>query len=264
MQNLHIHINIGDFISGFNSGDNTISLKMSDFLSGYSAGNEPYGFGLLRKAIKEYETEHDIDGKDSKQYMPFFRDYQCRLIGPEIIPFSLSFFEDESVALKLCDGKNAAGVILSVDYSELAQQALVENMFLIKCKYDIDENKTYLKEQLKREYGKVFFDSENTGFSPDSHFFSLLCNACLNIGKPEDSYCKEWRIVSMQEPDNAIYILSDSNIKAASIFSLPVDAIKKIRIVPDYKENPSLYSTLIGWMKKYRLSPETTLEGLLE
>lgn len=264
MQNLHIYINIEDLISGFNPESNTISLKMHDFLSDYSAGNEPYGFSLLRQTIKEYETENNISLNDSKQSMPFFRDYQCRLIGPEVTPFSLSLFEDESTAMKQCYGNNKSGVIISIDYSELAQQALMENMFLIKCKYDVDENKTYLKEQLKREYDKVFFDSENTGFSPDSRFFSLLCNACLNIDKPENADFKEWRIVTMSEPENAIYILGDNNIKTASIFPLPVDAIKKIRLVPDYQNNTALYSTLIGWMKKYRLSPETKLEGLLE
>ncbi len=264
MQNLYIYINIEDLISGFNSDSNIFSLRMSDFLSDYSANNEPYGFGLLRQTIKEYEAENNIDLKVSKQSMPFFRDYQCRLIGPEITPFSLSLFEDEPTAMKQCYGNNKPGVVISIDYSELAQQALMENMFLIKCKYDVDENKTYLKEQLKREYDKVFFDSENTGFSPDSRFFSLLCNACLNIDKPENTDFKEWRIVTMSEPENAIYILGNNNIKAASIFPLPVDAIKKIRLVPDYQNNTALYSALIGWMKKYRLSPETKLEGLLE
>ena len=69
-------------------------LVLSDLL--YEHGvlqPEPFGLQGIRKVIEVYEQSLSLGESSSKKEMPFFREHQLRLIGPELVPFSCSLYE---------------------------------------------------------------------------------------------------------------------------------------------------------------------------
>ena len=68
-------------------------------------------------------------------------------------------------------------LVLELDYQSLGELCLFENYSLLSCKYEKEPILNHFTAQLEKEYDTFFFDEEHTGFTPDSCFFSMLCNA---------------------------------------------------------------------------------------
>ena len=88
-------ISIPDFLSTCKEMEHKpcFELVLSDLL--YEHGvlqPEPFGLQGIRKVIEVYEQSLSLGESSSKKEMPFFREHQLRLIGPELVPFACSLF----------------------------------------------------------------------------------------------------------------------------------------------------------------------------
>ena len=171
-------ISIPDFLSTCQEMEHKpcFELVLSDLL--YEHGvlqPEPFGLQGIRKVIEVYEQSLSFEESSSKKEMPFFREHQLRLIGPELVPFSCSLYEEST---SFTPAQN--DLWISLDSEDLIDLCLGENLSLVCCKYDENEMQETFEPLLKQEYDKILFDEENTGFLPGSRFVSLLYK------KPDD------------------------------------------------------------------------------
>lgn len=191
--------------------------------------------------------------------MPFFREHQLRLIGPELVPFSCSLYEGST---SFTPAKN--DLWISLDSKDLIDLCLGENLSLVCCKYDENEMQETFEPLLKQEYDKILFDEENTGFQPGSRFVSLLYKALFEWRPAVEQPRKEWRITSLNTPEEADYRWNGTTLKPMKAIQVPASYIRQIEIYPDYQQEPALYTALIGALKKVGLVPELLLTGLVE
>ena len=112
--------------------------------------------------------------------------------------------------------------------------------------------------QLEKEYDTFFFDEEHTGFTPDSRFFSMLCNACLEVKQPSSVGDKEWRLASLQATDEVLYRYEHGNLIPYVPISMPVDCLKRVYL-EDFRRQPLLFGTLNGFLKSKGLPAEQLL-----
>lgn len=191
--------------------------------------------------------------------MPFFREHQLRLIGPELVPFSCSLYEEST---SFTPAQN--DLWISLDSEDLIDLCLGENLSLVCCKYDENEMQETFEPLLKQEYDKILFDEENTGFLPGSRFVSLLYKALFEWRPAIEQPRKEWRITSLNTPEEADYRWNGTTLKPMNAIQVPASYIRQIEIYPDYQQEPALYTALIGALKKVGLVPELLLTGLVE
>lgn len=191
--------------------------------------------------------------------MPFFREHQLRLIGPELVPFSCSLYEEST---SFTPAQN--DLWISLDSGDLIDLCLGENLSLVCCKYDENEMQETFEPLLKQEYDKILFDEENTGFLPGSRFVSLLYKALFEWRPAVELPRKEWRITSLNAPEEADYRWNGTTLKPMKAIQVPASYIRQIEIYPDYQQEPALYTALIGALKKVGLVPELLLTGLVE
>ena len=168
-------ISIPDFLSTCQEMEHKpcFELVLSDLL--YEHGvlqPEPFGLQGIRKVIEVYEQSLSLGKSSSKKGMPFFREHQLRLIGPELVPFACSLYEEST---SFTPAQN--DLWISLDSEDLIDLCLGENLSLVCCKYDENEMQETFEPLLKQEYDKILFDEENTGFLPGSRFVSLLYKA---------------------------------------------------------------------------------------
>ena len=262
---LYAYISLHSFVEGCMgaTGEPVFILQADNLL--YTAPLEEfqYGLSLLRKAIGEYERQKGIPAEESKQAIPFFREKRRMLIGPEMDIYKLSFYENQTELPEKIKSDKQPYLRLSFDYEQLAEHCLFENMFLIRCKYDERQILDNFIIQMEREYNKFFFDDEHSGFTSDSRFFSLLCNACLEVKKPSYATGKEWRLAVLRSPVDAGYQYEDGLLRPFVPISLPLKVIRKVTLLDSEKEELN-FSALAGFMQRIGLSPERYLEGLLE
>ena len=233
---------------------------MSDLL--YEHGvlqPEPFGLQGIRKVIEVYEQSLSFGESSSKKEMPFFREHQLRLIGPELVPFSCSLYEEST---SFTPAQN--DLWISLDSEDLIDLCLGENLSLVCCKYDENEMQETFEPLLKQEYDKILFDEENTGFLPGSRFVSLLYKALFEWRPAVEQPRKEWRITSLNTPEEADYRWNGTTLKPMKAIQVPASYIRQIEIYPDYQQEPALYTALIGALKKVGLVPELLLTGLVE
>ncbi len=247
--------NFVDLINGFSTSEK-FNIKAFNLLHTIPEKEYMYGLSLLRRAISLYEDEKNIPIEKSKKDMPFFRDNSRMLVGPEIGLFTITFNESP-ISLKSLNPV----LSLSWDYEKLTENCLLENIFMVRCKYDTDKIIHTFKNQLEREYDKFFFDDEHTGFKTDSRFFSMLCNACLEVRKPKKAEEKEWRLLELKPYEEAFYHYEDNTLTPYVPITLPKDCLKQITLL-NAPENPLLYGTLAGFLKRVGLSPEIYLNGM--
>lgn len=255
-------ISIPDFLSTCKDIEHKpcFELVLSDLL--YEHGvlqPEPFGLQGLRKVIEVYEQSLSVGKSSSKVGMPFFRRYQLRLIGPELIPFSCSLYEEST---SFMPAKNALWISLGSE--DLIDLCLGENLSLVCCKYDENELLETFLPLLKQEYDKILFNEEYTGFQPGSHFVSILYKALFEWRPPIEQTHKEWRITSLNIPEEADYKWNGTALKPMRTIRVPASYIRQIEIYPDYQQEPALYTAFIGALKKAGLVPEMLLMGLTE
>lgn len=264
--NLHTYISLRSFAEGCveKAGEPALITEAEHFLSAVAPEEYQYGLSLLRKAIRAYEMQKGIAEEESKQAIPFFREKRRMLIGPEMEPYKLSFYENETVLPEKVKSAKQPYLRLAFDYEQLAEHCLMENMFLLRCKYDERPVLENFITQMEREYGKFFFDDEHSGFTADSRFFSLLCNACLEVKKTSCAPEAEWRLAVLCSPVDAAYRYVEGQLLPFVPISLPLNIIRKVTLLDGGEKEELNFSALAGFMQHIGLSPERYLEGLLE
>ena len=203
-------------------------LVLSDLL--YEHGvlqPEPFGLQGIRKVIEVYEQSLSLGKSSSKKGMPFFREHQLRLIGPELVPFACSLYEEST---SFTPAQN--DLWISLDSEDLIDLCLGENLSLVCCK--------------------------------GSRFVSLLYKALFEWRPAVEQPRKEWRITSLNTPEEADYRWNGTTLKPMKAIQVPASYIRQIEIYPDYQQEPALYTALIGALKKVGLVPELLLTGLVE
>lgn len=208
------------------AGEPVLVLRAENLLYTLPAEEYGYGLSLLRKAIGVYETQKGIPAEESKQAVPFFREKRRMLVGPELELYIFSLYEDETILPERVSSSGVPYVRLSFDYEQLAEYCLFENMFLVRCKYDERQVVDNFVSQMDREYDKFFFDEEHSGFTGDSHFFSLLCNACLEVKKPSHAAEKEWRLAILRSPSEVDYRYENGQRHPFVPISLPLNILR--------------------------------------
>lgn len=198
-----------------------------------------YGLSLLRESIGLYEERKGIPVEKSKKAMPFFRQDSRMLVGPEIGMYVIPLYEKPGEPARSAE----PSLVLELDYQSLGELCLFENYSLLSCKYE--------KEPF-------FFDEEHTGFTPDSRFFSMLCNACLEVKQPSSVGDKEWRLASLQATDEVLYRYEHGNLIPYVPISMPVDCLKRVYL-EDFRRQPLLFGTLNGFLKSKGLPAEQLL-----
>lgn len=235
--------------------DASFCLRAVELMHQVPAAEIDYSLWLLRRAIHGYEQEQGIGDEQSKQQIPFFREGTRMLIGPEQGVFMVAFREEPYP-----DERLEPSILLELDYKMLAEYCLFENLSLLSCKYDKDAIVSYLKEQLEREYDKVFFDAEHTGFTSDSRFFTLLRLVCLEGCEPQKAAEKEWRLVLNCPNEEASYLYEGGDLLPYIELALPVRCVTRI-VLLDQVRQPLLFGTLNGFLKSKGL-PVAELLGL--
>lgn len=278
-------LSVESFVKGWRRSDSvlTFTLPAVHLMHAALPAQYEYGLSLLRKAIGLYEEKRGIPTGESKREMPFFRENSRMLVGPEVELYILSFYEHfllgghpDSVA-GLQDRRGAMQgkrpvttesdvlsvprIALKLDAEKLAHHCLTENMFFLRCKYEEEQILQTFTAQMEREYDKFFYDDEHSGFTADSRFFSLLCNAVLEVGLPACTDEREWRLAVFKSPEEVEYRYADGKLVPFFEVSIPIDSIRQIRL-ENYPAHPLLYGSLAGFLKSKGLSPQRYLEGM--
>lgn len=262
---LYSYISLQSFVDGCsgNSSEQLLLLSGRNLLFSVPKEEYLYGLALLKKAIGLYEEQKGIPTSQSKRDIPLFRENRLMLIGPEVDIYKFSFFENDAFIPESFRSGNQPCLQLTFDYEVLVKHCLFENMFLICCKYDEEQTMRTFVGQMDREYDKFFFDEEHSGFTADSRFFSLLCNACLEVKKPCSASEREWRLAVLRSPSEADYRYAKGQLEPSVSLSLPLTSVRRITLL-DREKNERNYSALAGFMQSIGLPPERCLEGMME
>ena len=86
----------------------------------------------------------------------------------------------------------------------------------------------------------------------DSRFFSLLCNACLEVKKPLSAPEKEWRLAVLRSPSEAGYRYDNGQLQPSVPISLPLSVIRRVALLNSEKEGLN-FSALAGFMQRIGL-----------
>lgn len=216
-----------------------------------------YGLSLLRDSIGLYEERKGVSPEDSKKAIPFFRQDSRMLVGPEIGMYVIPLYEKPDIRGGV--GRTIEpSIVLELDYLSLGELCLFENYSLLSCKYEREPVLNHFTAQLEKEYDTFFFDEEHTGFTPDSRFFSLLCEACLEVKPPASTVSKEWRLALFKSPEEVSYRYEGGELLPYVPVALPIECLKSVYL-EDYKERPLLFGTLNGFLKSKGLPAEDLL-----
>ena len=260
--NLYSYVSIESFVRGCKESKmpGTFTLRIPNLL--YAKPDEVIGYGLslLRRSIVVHEEQNGIKQEFSKQNIPFFRENRRMLIGPEMEMYTLSLYRNPEIPSGVKE-KNAPCLRLAFDYGALGEYSLSENKYLLCCKYDEEENLNTFVSQMRQEYDNFFYDEEHTGFKRDSRFFSMLCNACLEVREPRWASEQEWGLVQFCSPEEAGYDFMDGNLLPYVDYAIPFDCLRRIALV-NQPENTPTYSALAGFLQSKGLAPDRYLEGI--
>lgn len=262
---LYHQLSLESFIKGWESSipSQVFSLPAIQLMHAVPEEQYTYGLSLLRRAIGLYEEKMGIPVEESKKNMPFFREYSRMLVGPEMEIYMLPFYPETSSFSFDFPASGEDRITLVFDYEALAAHCLSENMFLVRCQYEEEQIVRIFTEQMEQEYDKFFFDDEHTGFTRDSRFFSMLCNAVLQVREPAYASQEEWRLAFFKSPEEVDYRYVGGDLQPYFNISLPLSALLQIRL-EEYREKPLLFGALAGFLKSKGVSPERCLEGRLE
>lgn len=213
-----------------------------------------HGLSLLRESIGLYEERKGIPVEKSKKAMPFFRQDSRMLVGPEIGMYVIPLYERPGEPARFAE----PSLILELDYQSLGELCLFENYSLLSCKYEKEPILNHFTTRLEKEYDTFFFDEEHTGFTPDSGFFSMLCNACLEVRHPSSMGDKEWRLALLRSPEEASYRYEHGGLIPYVPVSLPVECLKRVYL-EEFQRQPLLFGTLNGFLKSKGLPAEQLL-----
>ncbi|MBC5631784.1 hypothetical protein [Parabacteroides hominis] len=261
---LYSYVSIESFVRGCKEPKTpgTFTLRVPNLLYAKPDEITGYGLSLLRRSIVLHEEQNGIKQEFSKQNIPFFRENRRMLIGPEIEMYALSLYQNPEIPSGM-EEKKASCLRLAFDYGALGEYSLSEDKYLLRCKYNEEENLNAFVSQMGQEYDKFFYDEEHTGFKRDSRFFSMLCNACLEVREPRWASEQEWRLVQFCDPVEAGYDFMGGNLIPYVDYAIPFECLHRIALA-DLTENSLTYSALAGFLQSIGLAPDRYLEGMLE
>ena len=261
---LYSYVSIESFVHGCKESKTpgTFVLRVPNLLYAKSDEVIGYGLSLLRRSIVLHEEQNGIKQEFSKQHIPFFRENRRMLIGPEMEMYALSLYQNPEIPSGVKE-KKASCLRLTFDYGALGEYSLSEEKYLLRCKYDEEENLNVFVSQMRQEYDKFFCDEEHTGFKRDSRFFSMLCNACLEVREPRWASEQEWQLVQFCDPIKAGYDFMGRNLVPYVDYVIPFECLRRIALT-DLAENSLTYSALAGFLQSIGLAPDRYLEGMLE
>lgn len=284
------------FVNGWRVNDTGVSFSLPAVHLMYAAppAQYEYGLSLLRKAIGVYEEKKGISPERSKRDMPFFRTNSRMLVGPEVESYILPFYENRpfpdvwsrsgvhaataedataSKEAQVSGGPSSFAyslghadgpwITLKMEAEKIAYHCLSENMFFLRCKYEEEKIVRTFATQLADEYDKFFYDEEHSGFTADSRFFSMLCNAVLEVGLPARAGEKEWRLAVFKSAEEVSYRYTNGKLLPYFEVLLPINSILQIHL-KDYETDPLLYGALAGFLKSKGLPPQHYLDGMQE
>ena len=176
--------------------------------------------------------------------------------------FLLSLYQNLEIPSGVKE-KDTSCLRLTFDYGALGEYSFSEEKYLLRCKYNEEENLNAFVSQMRREYDKFFYDEEHTGFKRDSRFFSMLCNACLEVREPCWASEQEWRLVQFCDPVEAGYDFIGANLVPYVDYAIPFGCLRRIALM-NLSENSLTYSALAGFLQSIGLAPDRYLEGMLE
>lgn len=251
-------LQLNAFISAFtqSSRSDSFLFPANNLMHALPEKEYRYGLSLLREAIVEYENKCHIPPEESKKKMPFFRNNSRVFVGPEMGLFTIPLFEKPPLGIS-----TKPSILIRWDYDKLVEHCLFENIFLVRCKYNPDQIISDFVSMLDVEYDKFFFDEEHTGFKKDSRFFSMLCNACMEVKEPSRANEKQWYLLQLKPYEEAEYNVTGDQLIPHVPIHLPKECLLKISLT-DYSDHPLLYGTIGGYLKSVGLSPEIYLEGM--
>ena len=236
---LYSYVSIESFVRGCKESKTpgTFTLHVPNLLYAKSDEIIGYGLSLLRRSIVLHEEQKGIGPELSKQNIPFFRENRRMLIGPEVEMYALSLYQNLEIPSGVKE-KDTSCLRLTFDYGALGEYSLSEEKYLLRCKYNEEENLNAFVSQMRREYDKFFYDEEHTGFKRDSRFFSMLCN-------------------------EAGYDFIAANLVPYVDYAIPFGCLRRIALM-NLSENSLTYSALAGFLQSIGLAPDRYLEGMLE
>ena len=251
---LYSYVSIESFVRGCKESKTpgTFTLHVPNLLYAKSDEVIGYGLSLLRRSIVLHEEQKGIGPELSKQNIPFFRENRRMLIGPEVEMYALSLYQNLEIPSSVKE-KDTSCLRLTFDYGALGEYSLSEEKYLLRCKYNEEENLNVFVSQMKWEYG----------FKRDSRFFSMLCNACLEVREPRWVSEQEWRLVQFCDPVEAEYDFIGANLVPYVDYAIPFGCLRRIALV-NLSEDSLTYSALAGFLQSIGLAPDRYLEGMLE
>ena len=232
---LYSYVSIESFVRGCKESKTpgTFTLHVPNLLYAKSDEVIGYGLSLLRRSIVLHEEQKGIGPELSKQNIPFFRENRRMLIGPEVEMYALSLYQNLEIPSGVKE-KDTSCLRLTFDYGALGEYSLSEEKYLLRCK-----------------------------FKRDSRFFSMLCNACLEVREPRWVSEQEWRLVQFCDPVEAEYDFIGANLVPYVDYAIPFGCLRRIALV-NLSENSLTYSALAGFLQSIGLAPDRYLEGMLE
>ena len=139
MQNLNFYISLGDFAKNWKGEPGTFTIHLQDLcIRAAERGETIYGLKLLKEAFQLYESHVDVKPGKRKASIPFFRDNQARLIGPEMGLFVQSLYEKQDIVPDYVAKSTEPWLRITLDYAQLADYCLSNDLYLIRCKYNRD------------------------------------------------------------------------------------------------------------------------------
>lgn len=254
---LYCPISLKNFITGLQHSwkKDVIHITLHNLLTSKQIKEYDYSLSLFRQSIRQYEETHGIPPEESKAEIPFFRENINLFVGPEMHLYTVQLYETPEIGIQ-----EGADLILTFDYGKLGEHCIFGNLFLLKCKYDKDASLSFFEKQMEKEYEHFFYHEGYTGFTPESRFFSLLCDACLEIREPQFAGQKEWNMATLVMPEDVNYFFSDGQLTSNITTAIPLELIEKIHM-PSFKERKDDYTALAGLLKQKGLKPKICLEG---
>lgn len=260
---LYSYVSIESFVRGCKESKTpgTFTLHVPNLLYAKSDEVIGYGLSLLRRSIVLHE-EQKASGRSLVNKIFLFPGEPpdaYRTGGGDVRSFPLPEFGNPSGVKE----KDTSCLRLTFDYGALGEYSLSEEKYLLRCKYNEEENLNAFVSQMRREYDKFFYDEEHTGFKRDSRFFSMLCNACLEVREPCWASEQEWRLVQFCDPVEAGYDFIGANLVPYVDYAIPFGCLRRIALM-NLSENSLTYSALAGFLQSIGLAPDRYLEGMLE
>lgn len=185
---LYSYVSIESFVRGCKESKTpgTFTLHVPNLLYAKSDEVIGYGLSLLRRSIVLHEEQKGIGPELSKQNIPFFRENRRMLIGPEVEMYALSLYQNLEIPSGVKE-KDTSCLRLTFDYGALGEYSLSEEKYLLRCKYNEEENLNAFVSQMRRNMTNSFMMKSipgSSGIHVSSRCFAMLAWKCGNLVGP--------------------------------------------------------------------------------